>query len=146
MREADAIFIRTPKYSRDILVGGGKAPFSKDDPRLRDVPFPTRRPTLSEVKRVHSQLASLYKIPLSALVAKEKPKRKSPQVKKKPSPVVSKRQVDAAVEFSDEEVNSPPSEVVVEKSRDEKVSKKSRRKKPAPPQDGNIVCLSILRS
>lgn len=30
------------------------------DVRLRTLPFPVRRPTFSEVKRVHSKLATLY--------------------------------------------------------------------------------------
>lgn len=61
--EASCIFIRTPKYSRGVLVGdskGGKAPFMRTDPRLRGIPFPTRRPTLKEVQGVHEKLAAIY--------------------------------------------------------------------------------------
>ncbi len=97
------------------------------------------------MKRVHSQLASVYRVPLSALV--EDLKKKSPQVKKKkkPSPSVPKRQVSVPVtELSEEEVNddvTPPSEVVIEKNHEEKekVSKKTRRKKPAQKQEGKLT-------
>ena len=60
--EASCIFIRTPKWSKGILVGdkGGKAPFVRGDPRLREIPFPTRRPTLKEVTSAHAQLACVY--------------------------------------------------------------------------------------
>jgi len=58
--EASAIFIRTPKYSKGVFVGGKGALFSKDDQRLRPIPFATRRPTLKEVKSVHGRLAAIY--------------------------------------------------------------------------------------
>ena len=38
--------------------------------RLRTLPFPVRRPTFAEVKRVHTKLATLY----HPLTAREKPK------------------------------------------------------------------------
>ena len=62
---AAAIFIRTPQYSKAVFFSGsassgGQAPFSKDDPRIRSIPFATRRPTLKEVKSVHSKLAAVY--------------------------------------------------------------------------------------
>ena len=60
--EAHCIFIQTPKHNRGLLVGekGGKAPFVRGDPRLRHLPFPTRRPTLKEVQAAHTRLASIY--------------------------------------------------------------------------------------
>ena len=60
VEQASAIFIRAPKYSKSTFVGGKKSPFSRDDPRLRSIPFSTRRPTLKEVRVVHSKLAALY--------------------------------------------------------------------------------------
>ena len=60
VKGATAIFIRTPKHSRTVFVGGKKSPFSKDDPRIRGIPFVTRRPTLKEVKRVHAHLSSIF--------------------------------------------------------------------------------------
>ena len=61
--EASCIFLRTPKYSKGVLIGdgkGGEAPFVRGDPRLREIPFPTRRPTLKEVQGVHARLAAIY--------------------------------------------------------------------------------------
>ena len=60
VEEASAIFIRTPKYSKSVFVGGKNSPFSRDDSRLRNIPFVTRRPTLKEVQQVHLKLAALY--------------------------------------------------------------------------------------
>ena len=58
--EADAIFIRTPKTHQSMFTGGQRSPLSKEDPRVRGIPFATKRPTLKEVKCVHSCLASIY--------------------------------------------------------------------------------------
>ena len=41
-------------------MGGKGALFSKDDRRLRPIPFTTRRPTLKEVKSAHGRLAAIY--------------------------------------------------------------------------------------
>lgn len=60
--EASCIFIRVPKHSKGVLIGnrGDKAPFLRGDPRLRDIPFPTRRPTFKEVQATHTRLATVY--------------------------------------------------------------------------------------
>jgi hypothetical protein len=62
VEEASCIFIRVPKHSRGVLVGdrGAKAPFQRGDPRLKDVPFPTRRPTFKEVQATHARLATIF--------------------------------------------------------------------------------------
>lgn len=62
IREASCIFLRTPKHTRGVLVGerGGGAPFARGDPRLREIPFSTRRPTLKEVAATHARLATVY--------------------------------------------------------------------------------------
>lgn len=66
VEEASAIFIRTPKYGRGVFIGdssgGGNAPFSRTDPRIRNIPFATRRPTVKEVQNVHSKLAAVYEV------------------------------------------------------------------------------------
>lgn len=46
-------------FNRTILFGGKKAPLEKSDDRLRPLPFPTRRATLSEVKRVYDVLSNV---------------------------------------------------------------------------------------
>jgi len=48
--------------------------FLLGDVRLRTLPFPVRRPTFSEVKRVHSKLATLYHPLLVNDAAKQKPR------------------------------------------------------------------------
>lgn len=60
IEESNAIFIRAPVYGQATFFGGKKPLFSKGDMRLRTLPFPVRRPTFNEVKRVHSKLATLY--------------------------------------------------------------------------------------
>lgn len=46
-------------YNRTILFGGKNPPLDKNDSRLRPVPFPTRRATFSEVKRVYDILSTM---------------------------------------------------------------------------------------
>lgn len=60
LKGANAIFIRTPKTHQSMFTGGRQPQFTKDDPRVRGIPFVTRRPTLKEVKRVYNCLASIY--------------------------------------------------------------------------------------
>ncbi|ELU10697.1 hypothetical protein CAPTEDRAFT_99754 [Capitella teleta] len=54
------IFLRVPTFNRPVLFQGKTPCLDKKDPRLRNVPFQTRRPTFREVKRTHSLLASMY--------------------------------------------------------------------------------------
>ena len=64
--EASVIFIRTPKYGKGVFIGdagtsgGNGPPFSKTDPRIRNIPFATRRPTIKEVQNTFSKLAAIY--------------------------------------------------------------------------------------
>jgi hypothetical protein len=67
------IFIRVPSYNKNVLISTSsnnliassseynpsQAPFSKNDPRLRHIPFMTFRPTFNEVKRTHTVLSRL---------------------------------------------------------------------------------------
>jgi hypothetical protein len=46
-------------HNRNVLFGGKNPLFNKNDSRLRTIPFATRRPTFSEVKRVHDILTSV---------------------------------------------------------------------------------------
>ncbi|XP_033359843.1 ankyrin repeat and zinc finger domain-containing protein 1-like isoform X1 [Bombus vosnesenskii] len=46
-------------YNRTVLFGGKNPPLDKNDLRLRPLPFPTRRATFSEVKRVYDILSSM---------------------------------------------------------------------------------------
>lgn len=53
------IFIRAPGGNKRLFLHGKSPPFCKDDERVRMVPFPTRRPTLNEVRRVFEMLSSI---------------------------------------------------------------------------------------
>ncbi|KAK7863911.1 hypothetical protein R5R35_014479 [Gryllus longicercus] len=53
------ILCRAVGHNRHILFGGRNPPLSKTDPRLRTIPFSTRRATFKEVQRVHATISSL---------------------------------------------------------------------------------------
>ncbi|XP_068559623.1 tRNA endonuclease ANKZF1 isoform X2 [Cebidichthys violaceus] len=59
LKEASAIFVRAPSYNKSIFFGGRAAPFDKKDPRIHTLPFPTRRATFREAKRVHEVLSTV---------------------------------------------------------------------------------------
>ncbi|XP_066585271.1 tRNA endonuclease ANKZF1-like isoform X2 [Prorops nasuta] len=46
-------------HNRSVLFGGKNSPLDKSDSRLRPLPFPTRRATFSEVKRVYDILTTM---------------------------------------------------------------------------------------
>ena len=47
----DIIFFRAASGNRQVLFGGKEPPLDRKDPRLRSIPFPTKRATFAEVKR-----------------------------------------------------------------------------------------------
>lgn len=59
LKQSDLIFYRAVGQNRKTLFGGKSPPLKKTDIRLRSVPFPTRRATFSEVKRVHDVLSNV---------------------------------------------------------------------------------------
>ncbi|CAM9145070.1 unnamed protein product [Lampetra planeri] len=48
-----------PTYNKSIFFGGRRAPLLKTDPRIRTLPFATRRATFREVQRVHTMLSTV---------------------------------------------------------------------------------------
>ncbi|KAJ8352318.1 hypothetical protein SKAU_G00237940 [Synaphobranchus kaupii] len=60
LREANAIFLRAASYNRSIFFGGRAPPLEKNDPRVRTLPFATRRATFREAVRVHGSLSTLH--------------------------------------------------------------------------------------
>lgn len=60
LKEASAIFVRAPSYNKTIFFGGRAAPLGKKDPRIRTLPFATRRATFREVQRVHEVLSTIH--------------------------------------------------------------------------------------
>lgn len=89
--------------NRSILFGGKSAALDKNDPRLRTIPFPTRRATFNEVKRVHNILATVtiyksadtFKSTFSSSPQQQKKKDYSNSDKETKSP---KRVIDRAKE------------------------------------------------
>ncbi|KAM6934330.1 tRNA endonuclease ANKZF1 [Xenentodon cancila] len=59
LNEASAVFLRSPSYNRGIFFGGSSPPLNKKDPRIRTLPFATRRATFREVQRVHDVLSTV---------------------------------------------------------------------------------------
>lgn len=59
LNECVYIFLHAPHYHKHVLYDGKSAPLERKDPKLRGIPFPTRRPTLKELERVHRELFSL---------------------------------------------------------------------------------------
>ncbi|KAM9709316.1 tRNA endonuclease ANKZF1 isoform 1-T1 [Menidia menidia] len=59
LNKASAVFVRAPSYNRSIFFGGRAAPLDKKDPRIRTLPFPTRRATFRELQRVHDMLSTV---------------------------------------------------------------------------------------
>ncbi|XP_069554718.1 tRNA endonuclease ANKZF1 isoform X1 [Brachyistius frenatus] len=60
LKEASVIFVRAPSYNKTIFFGGRAAPLDKKDPRIRTLPFATRRATFREVRRVHEVLSTVH--------------------------------------------------------------------------------------
>ena len=69
--ECSLVFLRTPKQRKSLFVGGKGAAFAKGDPRVRNIPFATRRPTFKEVKLTHSKLASVYPCKTNVITSTE---------------------------------------------------------------------------
>ncbi|KAK3101748.1 hypothetical protein FSP39_006094 [Pinctada imbricata] len=59
MANCDLIFLRAPSFNKKIFFSGKTPLLRKDDERIRMIPFPTKRPTHNEVRRVHQMLASI---------------------------------------------------------------------------------------
>lgn len=59
LKEASVIFVRAPSYNKTVFFGGRGAPLDKKDPKIRTIPFATRRATFREVQRVHEVLSTV---------------------------------------------------------------------------------------
>ncbi|XP_075978017.1 tRNA endonuclease ANKZF1-like [Anticarsia gemmatalis] len=79
------IFYRAVGSLNQAALFGKPSPLRKEDPRVRMLPFPTRKPSFKEVKRVHQTLASievydsyeLFQKNLLALPANKQPQKTS---------------------------------------------------------------------
>ena len=148
------IFIRVPSYNKNVLISTSanptnassssefnpnQAPFSKNDQRLRHIPFMTFRPTFNEVKRTHTVLSRLehfndsylefqsnYKTKLneskitSPKSAKSNQKSKSKKVSKnKSKEKVSKRDKDESDEEKEIKIETQEPNVEEDNENDE---------------------------
>ncbi|KAI9554096.1 hypothetical protein GHT06_019368 [Daphnia sinensis] len=59
LKKCNMIFYRAASSNQTIMFGGKNPFFDRSDARLRSIPFPTRRATLKEVRRVWLQLATI---------------------------------------------------------------------------------------
>jgi hypothetical protein len=56
---AALVFVHAPSSNAAAIYGGERPVLERSDPRIRPVPFTTRRPTFSETKRVLTTLLSV---------------------------------------------------------------------------------------
>lgn len=72
LKSCSLIFYQASASSMKSLFGGDKPVLDKKDPRFRKIPFVTRRPTLSEIKRTLRVLTSVFEIPIEERVDNKK--------------------------------------------------------------------------
>ena len=70
IKNADVILTKASGDGASILFSGKTSCLDKKDNRLRSIPFPTRRPTFSEIKRVFSQIFQVTEISKEDFLAK----------------------------------------------------------------------------
>ncbi|CAO3594068.1 unnamed protein product [Absidia cylindrospora] len=57
--QSELVFVQAPSGNKKIIYGYDGAVLRKDNPRIHNMPFTTRRPTLSELRRVYLELTTL---------------------------------------------------------------------------------------
>ena len=63
---------RTYIFIQEIFTGGKNPIFKKKDPRIRQIPFTTKKPLFSEVVRTHKELYSVTLYGMCLLKLKRK--------------------------------------------------------------------------
>ncbi|GAA93705.1 uncharacterized protein L969DRAFT_96773 [Mixia osmundae IAM 14324] len=88
----EAIFLRSSRANHKVFFGYPNAVLEKRDPRIRGIPFPTKRPTLSELTRAFQELTQprISHLTADALAALDAEYLASIAPKPKPKPVESK--------------------------------------------------------
>ncbi|KAF2895622.1 hypothetical protein ILUMI_10552 [Ignelater luminosus] len=71
------IFRAAGPYNRGVLFGGKTPLLNRADPRLRSIPFSTRRATYTELKRVHNLLTTLHIYESTELALQQLPKQET---------------------------------------------------------------------
>ncbi|CAM5146807.1 unnamed protein product [Eretmochelys imbricata] len=146
LQGAQRIFLRAPRANRALLFGGRNPPLHKDDPRVYNIPFSTRRATFREVLRVHVALATLQVYGKDTAVADlagspRKGWRKVPCV-----PVEEPQQGDASTPSEEEESQAGELETVevtlstLQLQEFEVMPKRSRKRRKKKNKVGRGAC------
>jgi chemotaxis protein histidine kinase CheA len=128
------IFVHAPSSNWQQLFGGEQPLLGKADPRVRRVPFTTRRPTFSETKRVMRILVTLYQQP--ALPTLEQQQQQQQQQQQALLPLEGaalqqqQQQVAQAQQAATEQeaAAAAAAAAVEEETRRKKAEKKARQK------------------
>ncbi|XP_067837297.1 tRNA endonuclease ANKZF1 isoform X4 [Heptranchias perlo] len=133
---ASAIFLRAPSYNKSIFFSGKPPSLNQSDERLRTIPFPTRRATFKEVKRVHGTLSTMEIYVKDMDIATiHSPERRDWKVKLKAAEEDSGSVSDDRDELTVDAADLPCSLELVEETlgtldlREFEVSPKKKRKK-----------------
>ncbi|XP_069680967.1 tRNA endonuclease ANKZF1-like [Periplaneta americana] len=108
------ILYRAVGHNRNVLFSGRNPPLNKNDPRLRTIPFATRRATFSEVKRVHDILSSaeMYGSAESfKTVFPQSPRKRCSKFQSGADESISVNSVDPAIQVEDNEVTLGKSDI-----------------------------------
>ncbi|KAL3146340.1 hypothetical protein ABBQ32_003031 [Trebouxia sp. C0010 RCD-2024] len=105
LSRADRIFVQASVSNARPIFGGEGAALARSDPRVRSIPFNTRRPTFSETKRVLHSLLSVFEPSSHALQALSAPAK--PAVPKPPKHSPQKAAAAAAPEPEPQPVKEP---------------------------------------
>ncbi|ORZ24070.1 hypothetical protein BCR42DRAFT_402190 [Absidia repens] len=57
--QSELVFVQAPSGNKKIIYGYDGAVLQKENPKIHNMPFTTRRPTLSELRRVYLELTTL---------------------------------------------------------------------------------------
>lgn len=99
LRECDSIYIRANgPTNKKVILGYEEAPLAVGDPRVKKVPFSTKRASLSEIKRIWVELSNLKVLDFPKVETKAKATSLSPSPS--PSPSLSRPLSPAAVNSS----------------------------------------------
>lgn len=124
--------------AKELLVGWPESPLAKaeSEKRLRNIPFPTRRPTLKEATRVYEELSTITVSPFSVFVSEShhaSSKEKKLSVEARKQPTVEKEDTNkSAIKGTDHlKKREPESSKAVKQTDDESSSSvKSEEKDP----------------
>ncbi|CAM2100733.1 unnamed protein product [Caretta caretta] len=146
LQGAQRIFLRAPRANRALLFGGRNPPLHKDDPRVYNIPFSTRRATFREVLRVHVALATLQVYGKDTAVADLAGSPRKGWRKVPCAPVEEPQQGDASTPSEEEESQAGELETVevtlstLQLQEFEVMPKRSRKRRKKKNKVGRGAC------